>query len=253
MILSAVVIFIYFTLFFIAGAVKKNNSIVDIGWGLGFVIVSWFSLLTDRTWNIAQIVATFFVTIWGLRLFFHIFRRNKDKPEDFRYAAFRANWGKWLIPRAFFQIYLLQGILLYIIALPLLFLRTSSTTLMYPFFIAGICIWLIGFFFEAMGDYQLKRFIQDSNNKGKIITTGLWKYTRHPNYFGESVMWWGIFLISLSTSSSFISLLSPVTITFLLIFVSGVPMLERSMMKRPGYAEYAKRTSIFIPWFPKKR
>jgi steroid 5-alpha reductase family enzyme len=197
-------------------------------------------------------LATFLVTIWGMRLFLHIYQRNKGKPEDFRYAAFRTNWGKWLIPRAYFQIYLFQGLMLFIIALPLFLLQSGRTPTSYTIMALGLIVWCIGFFFESVGDYQLKQFLQDPNNRGQIITTGLWKYTRHPNYFGESVMWWGIFLLSISEYTSWLAIFSPITITFLLVFVSGVPMLEKSMMKKPGFAAYASRTSKFVPWFPKK-
>lgn len=246
-------ILIYFILFFIIGTVKKNNSIVDIGWGLGFVLVSLYSLLTDGDRQIGQIIMTCLITVWGVRLFAHIILRNHGKPEDFRYAAFRRDWGKWLLPRAFFQIYLLQGIFLYLISLPVILTTGHQGPTNLPLLIAGITIWAVGFFFEAVGDYQLKVFLHTSGNRGKLMTTGLWKYTRHPNYFGEAALWWGIFLIALSCSTSLLAVISPITITLLLLFVSGVPMLERSMKKKPGYAEYAERTSIFFPWFPKNK
>jgi len=245
-------IFLYFTLFFIVGTIKKNNSIVDIGWGMGFVIVSGYLLIRDTAPSIAQYIMTLLIAIWGIRLFYHILRRNLGKPEDFRYAAFRRDWGKWLLPRAFFQLFMLQGVFLYIISLPVILSAGQDTGTTNAFIIPGILIWLFGFYFEAMGDYQLKVFIKDPNNKGKLLTTGLWKYTRHPNYFGEAAMWWGIYIISLSNSPSLWAILGPITITLLLLFVSGVPMMERSMKKKPGYEEYARKTSIFLPWFPKK-
>lgn len=252
MLTSILLIWSYFTIFFMIGTAKRNNSIIDIGWGIGFFIVSIVSLFTDSSRQLNQLIMSLLVSIWGLRLFYHILQRNRGKGEDFRYAEFRRNWGKWVIPRAYAQIYLLQGVFLYIIVLPLLLVRETNATVHIPLLLGGIILWGVGFYFEAMGDYQLKLFLSDEKNSGKIITTGLWKYTRHPNYFGEATMWWGIFLMGLSSGVSIISLLSPVTITCLLLFVSGVPLLEKSMKKRPGFEEYMRKTSIFIPWFPKK-
>jgi steroid 5-alpha reductase family enzyme len=242
----------YFILFFIVGTLIKNNSIVDIGWGIGFVIVAWYSLLRDPQILLGQLILTILITIWGLRLFYYITIRNFGKKEDFRYAGMRKAWGKWVIPRAFFQVYLLQGVFLYLISLSIILVSRESSETNLPILIVGIMVWLFGFYFEAVGDYQLKVFISKPENKGKIMMTGLWSYTRHPNYFGEATMWWGIFLLALSSGASLLSILSPIIITLLLVFVSGVPMLEKSMKKKPGFDEYARRTNIFIPWFPKK-
>ena len=252
MITSILLIWMYVTIFFVVGTAKRNNSIIDIAWGIGFVIVSLFSLLTDSNLQLNQIIMSLLVSIWGLRLFYHILLRNKGKAEDFRYAEFRKNWGKWVIPRAYAQVYLLQGFFLFIIALPLLLVRETSNKPNLALLVVGMLIWLLGFFFEAMGDFQLKQFLSLETNRGKIISTGLWKYTRHPNYFGEATMWWGIFLLGLSGGVSVFSILSPLTITFLLLFVSGIPLLEKSMKNKPGFEEYMRKTSIFIPWFPKK-
>jgi steroid 5-alpha reductase family enzyme len=247
-----ILIFLYFTIFFITGTVLKNNSIVDIGWGIGFVIVAWYVLITRADLTAPRLLITFLISVWGLRLFYHILKRNFGKGEDFRYAKWREEWGKWVIPRAFIQVYMLQGLFMYIISLPVALLNSDVYRLNTALLIIGLLVWLVGFFFEAVGDYQLKVFVGDSSNRGKLMMTGLWKYTRHPNYFGEATMWWGIFLISLGGGASLIGVISPLTITFLLLFVSGVPLLEKSMKKKPGYEEYAHKTSVFIPWFPKK-
>lgn len=245
-------IFGYFTIFFLIGTVKKNNSLVDIGWGAGFVITAVYLLLQDSSRQIGQVIMTCLIAVWGIRLFCHILLRNHGKPEDFRYAAFRRDWGKWLIPRAFFQIYMLQGVFLYLISLSVILAAKQSGETNLLLIVIGILIWIFGFYFEAVGDYQLKEFISKQENHGKLLTHGLWKYTRHPNYFGEAAQWWGIFVIALSCGASLLTIISPITITLLLLFVSGVPMLERSMQKKPGYEEYARRTSIFLPWFSKK-
>jgi steroid 5-alpha reductase family enzyme len=180
-------------------------------------------------------------------------KRNLGKPEDFRYAKWREEWGKWLIPRSFLQVYMLQGFFMYIISLSVSLPKDAGDTYSIPLLVTGLVIWIAGFFFEAVGDYQLKVFLADSANRGKIMNRGLWHYTRHPNYFGEATMWWGIFLLALSGGASLLTVLSPLTITGLLLFVSGVPLLEKAMADKPGYAEYAARTSIFVPWFPKKK
>ena len=245
-------IFIYFFLFFLVGTLIKNNSIVDIGWGIGFVIISWYAWWTRKPVPIPVTVMTLMVTVWGLRLFYHIIRRNWGKPEDFRYAQWRKEWGRMVIPRAFLQVYLTQAFFMLVVALGIIFAGTDPNYWNPSLTGLGALIWIIGFYFEAVGDWQLEVFKKNPNNKGKIMTEGLWKYTRHPNYFGEAVMWWGIYILSRASGAPFWVIISPAVITYLLVFVSGVPMLERAMIKRPGFKEYAEKTSVFVPWFPKK-
>jgi steroid 5-alpha reductase family enzyme len=223
-----------------------------MGWGLGFVIIAWYLMIENWNFLIPRIIMTVLVTIWGLRLFIHIIQRNLGKEEDFRYKKWREEWGRWLIPRAFLQVYMLQGLFMGIISLPLILIRYESGPWNLLVLVIGLGIWILGFIFESLGDKQLKTFIGDPSNRGKIMDRGLWKYTRHPNYFGEATMWWGIFLIGMSAGISILSIVSPLTITTLLLFVSGVPMLEKSMKDKPGYQEYAERTSIFIPLPPKR-
>lgn len=245
-------IFIYFLIFFVIGTIIKNNSIVDMGWGLGFVLIAWYLMIENWNFFIPRVIMTILITIWGLRLFIHIIQRNLGKEEDFRYKQWRHDWGKWLIPRAFLQVYMLQGLFMGIISLPVILIRHEIGPWDLTILAIGLGIWIVGFIFESIGDKQLKTFIGDPINRGKIMDQGLWKYTRHPNYFGEATMWWGIFLIGISAGVSILSIISPLTITSLLLFVSGVPMLEKSMKDKPGYKEYADRTSIFIPFPPKK-
>ena len=253
MITAAIIIFVYFFLFFLYGTLRKNNSVVDIGWGIGFVIVAWLLLLLRLPPSFSQLTITLLISVWGVRLFTHILRRNHGKPEDFRYAAFRKAWGRWAVPRAFFQIYLLQGVFMYLISLPVILARSSALPTVPALYMLGLWVYVTGFAFEAIGDYQLAAFLRDPAHKGQLMTSGLWRYTRHPNYFGEATLWWGIFLIALSGGAPWYAVISPITITLLLLFVSGVPLLEKTMKNRPGYDEYAKQTSIFIPWFPRKR
>lgn len=250
-IFSFIVISIYFFMFFLAGTWLKNNSIVDIGWGVGFIFLNTVLLVSSNNINSITVIFSLLLSVWGLRLFTHIYSRNHGKPEDFRYAAWRKEWGKWVVLRSFFQIYLLQAIFMWIVSLPIQTLYLSTSKLHW-LLIVGIGMWLIGFIFESVADSQLKTFVMNSENKGKVIETGLWKYSRHPNYFGEAVIWWGLATISFSATMNFISFIGAAFITFSLLFISGVPFIEKRNATKVGYQEYKKRTSVFIPWFPKK-
>lgn len=249
--LPVTAVFIYFLLFFIVALIIKNNSIVDIGWGAGFVMIALLTFFVNGLYTERSMLITGLVTIWGVRLFGHIFARNHGKPEDFRYAKWRKEWGKWLIPRSFLQVFMLQGFLMLIIAYPIVLVNNDPQGSFGLLDFFGTMVWLTGFYYEVIGDRQLREFLKDPANKGKIMKEGLWRYTRHPNYFGEAVMWWGIFLIALSSPGGWGALVSPVLITFLLLFVSGVPMLEKSMQDNPDFQQYMKETNKFFPWYPR--
>lgn len=247
-----IVIFIYYIILFVVGQVLKNNSIVDIVWGMGFVLAAWTTFVLGSKSMIA-VVATALVTIWGFRLTYHIGKRNIGKPEDFRYVNFRKIWGdKFPRVKAFFHVYLLQMAFLLMISAGFIFINLNSNKDITVLSGIGLLIWIIGFLFESIGDNQLQTFKNNKANKGKLLVTGLYKYSRHPNYFGEAVMWWGIFIMALSFDKGWVVIISPITITFLVRFVSGVPMLEKHYEDRADYQAYAKKTSIFVPWFPKK-
>lgn len=250
---SAICVFLYMSLIFIAACIKRDNSIVDIAWGTGFIIVAMLTFFLKAEFAIRHILVTALIFIWGLRLALHIGIRNKGRGEDFRYAKWRKDWGKWFYIRSFLQIYMLQGLLLLLIAYPVILINHTEETGIVLLDILGLIIWLLGFFFEAGGDYQLSKFKRKTENKGKIMTQGLWRYTRHPNYFGETSMWWGIFLIALSVRNGWTAIVSPLVITFLLIKVSGITMLEKKYVGNPEFERYAERTSAFFPWFPKKK
>lgn len=234
----------------------ENNSIIDIVYGPLFVIALWSLALFWEHWSDRQWLLIVLITLWGLRLGLRILRKNWRKPEDFRYHAWREAWTKrgmlYFFFRSLTQIYLLQGMVVLIVLAPVLltFSQAQAPLMWFNYFGAGL--WLIGFFFEAVGDWQLDRFIRNPDNQGKIMTSGLWRYTRHPNYFGESTMWWGIFLLVLGLPLSPLALVSPLLITFLLLKVSGIPMLEARFAGRPDWEEYKRKTSAFLPWFPKK-
>lgn len=245
-------LFCYFNLVFIVSLIKKRNDVADVAWGLGFVILVWAAFLVSSDSSGRAWLANILVSVWGLRLASHIYTRNKGKAEDYRYLAWRKEWGKWFYLRSYFQVYILQGALLFLIAIPVLLINKEAGGKLNLFDALGVLVWILGFCFEAIGDAQLKKFIKDPANKGKLMQSGLWAYTRHPNYFGEVAQWWGLWLISLSTPNGWLGIIGPLTISFLILKVSGIPMLEKKMADNPEFAEYKKRVSIFFPLPPKK-
>ena len=249
----ALVLFIYFNIIFIVAQILKNNSIVDSFWGPGFLVVAVYTFLQQESIGLRSIIVTSAILLWSIRLFLHITIRNWNKPEDYRYINFRKKWGTTLPTlKAYFHVFMLQGVLLYIVSLPIIIANTSGNVDLTLISYLGIILWIIGYYFEVVGDKELKDFKGNKENKGKLMTEGLWSYTRHPNYFGEATLWWGIFLMSISSLDQIFIIISPITITFLLLFVSGVPMLERKYKDRPDFIEYSKRTNKFFPWFPKE-
>jgi steroid 5-alpha reductase family enzyme len=226
---AAGVVFVYMTAVFLIALSRKNNSIVDVAWGLGFILVAMTTLLLKPGITIRQVLVDGLVAVWGLRLAVHIYSRNRGRGEDFRYAKWRRDWGRWFVPRSFLQIFMLQGILMLLISSPILLVNRSPEEGLTPLDALGAGVWVVGFFFEAVGDHQLKIFKRKPESRGKIMTSGLWSYTRHPNYFG-----------------------SPLTVSLLLLRVSGVSMLEKKYAGNQEFASYARRTSAFFPMPLKK-
>lgn len=246
-------LWLFFTIAFFIAQAKENNGLQDVAWGAGFIVVALYSYLFSRTESLNGAVITVFVILWGGRLAYHLFKRNWNAPEDKRYVAMRKNWeGKNPKLQAYFKVFMFQMILLFIIVQPVLLANTQNGNGLVWINYIGIGVWLVGYFFEVVGDYQLKQFKKKAENKGKLMTEGLWSYTRHPNYFGEATMWWGIFLISLVSTRSLVGIIGPIAITYLLLKVSGVPMLEKKYEGRADFEEYKKRTSKFIPMPVKK-
>ena len=239
------------SLVFMVSLIRRRNDVADSAWGLGFVLLAWVSLAISGSITGRGLLVSALVSIWGLRLAWHISARNQNKGEDARYLVWRRQWGKWFYLRSYGQVYLFQGVLIFIISLPVLFVNRVSGPALGWLDLIGVAIWLIGFIFEAVGDAQLARFIKDPTNKGRLMQSGLWRFTRHPNYFGEVTQWWGIWLIALAVPNGLISIIGPLTITFLILKVSGISMLEKQMAKKPEFADYKRRTSIFIPWPPR--
>lgn len=249
--ISAAAVLGYMTLFFLTALARKDNSIADIAWGIGFILVAALTFFVRGDWEPQQILVTLLVLIWGLRLSIHIFNRNRGRGEDPRYRQWREEWGKYFVVRSYLQVFVLQGCLLLLIVLPVIIVNTYATGSLIWSDAIGIFVWTVGFFFETVGDYQLYRFTQDPANRGRIIDLGLWQYSRHPNYFGEVTQWWGIFIIAASASYGWIGIVGPLTISTLILRVSGIPMLEKRFEGNPEFEAYKKRVSVFIPWFPK--
>lgn len=251
---ASLIILVLLILLWVVSVFIKNVSIVDLFWGFGFVVINAFYVFSSTEISDRQMLLLVLVSLWGLRLSFYLGWRNIGKAEDFRYQEFRKKYGPeryWWF--SFFQTFLLQGVLMMLISTPLLganFGEQNSGLQWLDY--AGILVWIIGFTFEAGGDIQLARFKSNPQNKGKVLNTGFWKYTRHPNYFGDSAVWWSYALFSIAAGSYWLSLGS-VLMTLLIIKVSGVALLEKSLTStKPQYSEYIRKTNAFIPWFPKK-
>lgn len=243
----------YETLWFLFAWVRGRNDVADIAWGLGFVLVAGLSLVVGDTYSARGLLVSGLVLLWGARLAAHIHVRNANRGEDPRYRQWRLAWGRWFLLRSFLQIYLLQGTLLVIVASPVIFANASADTPLGALDLFGLGVWLTGFLFEAVGDRQLLAFMRNPSNKGNLMTTGLWRYTRHPNYFGEVTLWWGAWLIVCASPNGWMTLLGPLTITFLILKVSGIPMLERHYAGRADFEAYKRRTSVFLPLPPRER
>ncbi len=229
----------------------KDASIVDIFWGAGFVVVAWVSLLCAASPGLLAWVTTILVTLWGCRLAGYLAWRNLGHGEDKRYAEMRNKPGRNFALFSLVVVFGLQGTIMWIVSLPLQILPTLDGTFS-AISALGVACWGIGLAFESLGDYQLSRFKSNEANRGKVLDQGLWHYTRHPNYFGDFLVWWGYFLLTLSADgSAWWTAIGPALMTFCLLYFSGVAHLEqRIQSRRPEYADYIRRTSAFFPWPP---
>jgi steroid 5-alpha reductase family enzyme len=235
--------------------IHKNVTIVDSLWGLGFVLISWLTFFLADGFFGRKVLIMALTSLWGIRLCLHLTWRNWGRGEDPRYGGWREKSGEkfWLV--SLFKVFILQAVFLWAIALALQWGQFSPQPAAFTFLdFLGLAVWGIGFFFEATSDLQLARFKADPANKGRVMDQGLWTYSRHPNYFGECLIWWGMFLIALSTPASGWTLIGPILITAVLLKMTGVPLMEKTIVHtRPGYSAYIARTNSFFPWFPKNR
>jgi len=251
---ALLIIMILMSTLWVFSVIFKNVSIVDLFWGAGFVLTAGFYFISTNGFELRKIILMILVSLWGLRLSGYLTWRNWGKGEDFRYREFRKKYGEnryWWI--SFFQTFLLQGILMWLISAPLLGAQYYGQEKNLGFLdYIGFLLWLIGILFEAGGDNQLAAFKANPLNKGKVLDTGFWHYTRHPNYFGDSSVWWSYGFICLG-AGSYLPALGSLLMTLLIIKVSGIALLEKSLKdQKPQYRKYIMKTSAFLPWFPKK-
>lgn len=252
----------YITIVFVVAQVIGRMDIVDVAWGGAFIVIALSSYMFGSG-GALQTLVTVLVLVWGIRLGYYIFRRIlNSKKEDERYSDMRKKWRENVAVNAYFRVFLVQGLLAVVISASVIAINLYEPTALDTFFGAneigvaalfGTLLWLVGFWFEAVGDAQLKAHLANPENKGKLMTSGLWRYTRHPNYFGEATQWWGIWVISLSVPLGWMTIIAPLTITLLLVYVTGVPLTEQRFEGRKGWKEYRARTSKFLPLPPKTR
>lgn len=233
---------------------KRDAGIIDAFWGPAFMLLAWLYFGLGSQTIFRQLLMPVLVSCWGLRLSFYIIWRNWGHGEDPRYAAMRAKYGSKFPWLSLIIVFWFQGLLAWIIAAPLWKVQVVEGPPGLNWLDAlGTLVFFVGLIFETSADLQLARFRANTANRGKVLDRGLWRCSRHPNYFGEALVWWGLFLVVLSTPGAWWTVLSPVLITFLLLRVSGVTLLEDSLKRsKPGYREYTERTSAFIPWFPRR-
>lgn len=238
-----------FTLLWIVSLALSNASIVDIFWGPGFVLLGGFYLVTAPGGLTQRGVLVIALTaVWAVRLALHIGLRNAGAGEDFRYRSWRERAGRSFWWVSYFKVFLLQAVLLWIVSSPLLLAQLDGARArLSALDVLGLALFVVGFLFEAVADWQLTRFKRDPENAGRVMRYGLWSRSRHPNYFGEALLWWGIGLLAAPTGG-LLALLGPLMITFLLLKISGVAMLDAALTdRRPGYAEYIRSTPAFVP------
>ena len=232
---------------FVISQLIRRNDIADAFWGAGFldICVQAFFTATDRSPRGALVLAL--VALWALRLSTYILARARGRAEDYRYQAWRKKWGNRAVIMAFLQVWMLQGVLMVLVSIAAAHAARSAPSPWTPFDAVGAAIFLFGFVFETVADAQMDRHRADPANRGKLMTSGLWSRSRHPNYFGEVTLWWGIWLIAASTEGGLPTILGPATITFLILKVSGIPMLEAKYEGRADWKEYCERTPAFFP------
>jgi steroid 5-alpha reductase family enzyme len=244
---------VFMTIGWLVSLIRKDASVVDPIWGLGFIVaaVSYFLLLGGYSGRKVLVLAV--VAVWGLRLAAYLIWRNRGRGEDPRYRAMRAKRPRSFWWYSYFQVFLLQALLLWLVAAPIAGAMAGVAVSRFNGLdFIGAAVWAFGLSWEVVGDTQLALFRRNPANKGKVMQTGAWRYTRHPNYFGEAVLWWGIWLVA-AAGHGYWSVYGPVLITLLLLRVSGVALLEKGLSEsKPGYREYVKRTSAFIPWPPRR-
>lgn len=244
---------IYMSAWFLISLKVKRKDVVDIAWAAGFVFLTWVALsFRELPLDSRSYWLLFVVTLWGLRLSLHTFRRNLSKEEDWRYHRWHEIKSYWYPFFSFIQVFIFQGALLMIIALPVVYGLCLIALPLFSINYFGIVLMIAGFILEAVADSQRYRFLRQPGNKNRLITSGLWRYSRHPNYFWDIVFWWGVYFLVFGAPKSWMLIISPLTVTYIFLFVSGLPM-ESRYRNRPDFQEYKRTTSALIPWFPKNK
>jgi steroid 5-alpha reductase family enzyme len=252
--LTVAVISVLMVVTWLSSLCRKDAGVIDICWGIGFALIAWAIFLNagephEDSWLLAILT-----TVWAVRLSIHLAVRNLGESEDFRYRAMRERWGKSFPLASLFIVFGLQGAVMWVVSLPIQISLSVTAPTSTTFVVVGVALWAVGMFFETVGDWQLVQFKNNPDNTGQVLDTGLWRYTRHPNYFGDSLVWWGLFLVAVSQSGAWWTIISPATMTILLLQVSGVSLLERTLRSsKPEYADYVKRTNAFLPGMPRRR
>lgn len=243
LLINAALLFVYMTAWFLVARWRQRLDTVDIAWGFGFVLAAWAAVILQPSFR--SYVIAMLVTFWGLRLAAHIYKRSRIKKEDPRYTEIASKWkgNFWL--RAYVSIFLLQGLLVWIISLPIVMATGRQLDGLNWLTTVGAIFWVVGFGIESVADYQIARYLRQKN-RPKVMQTGLWKYSRHPNYFGELLLWWGIGVIALQASYGWVGLIGPLVLSILIIFISGIPPIEKRRSKDSSYRAYQRSTSALI-------
>jgi len=258
---SLVVALCCITVLWMISVVVGNAAIIDVWWGLGFIVMAcvyvWFNIEPAVTWRL--LLTLLLVTVWGLRLSAHLFIRNhvRQSGEDYRYARMREKTGPSFWWKSYFSVYLAQALIQFLVSLPLLVAMHNGYTkdgiLLNALHVIAVALYAVGILFEATADAQLTAFRKDSRNSDRVLDTGLWALTRHPNYFGDAMVWWGLWLFAMACQPkvAILTVISPIIMTYLLRKVSGVPLLEKKLRRRSGWDSYVARTPAFWPDFRK--
>jgi steroid 5-alpha reductase family enzyme len=254
LLLAGAMVAVLMTAVWVASVIVRNVAIIDAFWGFGFVVAAWTYYATTDGFLARKMLMALLVTVWGLRLSLHLAIRNFGKPEDYRYRAMRTHWGRRFTWVSLFSVFAPQAVLLWALSVPIWQAQRAPTpTHLGALDVLGTGVFVVGLLFETVGDEQLRRFKADSANRGGVMDRGLWRFTRHPNYFGDATVWWGLGLVALATPGALWTISAPAAMTLLLLRVSGVPLLEKKLQEtRPGYREYIERTSSFVPWCPRR-
>ncbi len=246
LLLTAISLFVFINFFYSISIFKRDMSVVDIAWGLGFVVIAAVNYINSQI-SLKNTMIVLAVCVWGLRLSTYFLYRSLGKPEDFRYAKLRTDWGRSVLLQSYFKVFILQSAIMIVIASPVIMAINSYRENLSILNIFGLFVWLVGFCIEVYADSYLIDFKKNPKNKGQLCQTGPWKICRFPNYLGEIVLWYGIYFMCFSVQNSW-TIIGPLTIHFFLLKVSGIPLLEQRLSKKDGYAEYSKKVPRILPF-----